>query len=361
MSFATRPDSFASLDPSFTSQYHVLAEIGIGGSGCVYKVQRWTDGATFAAKIVAKDRIGARGLVKTINWDVETKCLHRTKDGAFVVPTEAYVLRRLNHPGVVGFVDLFACPRFYYLIMEHHGASWQDAAEDNGILPPSPPVTPPSRQLDFPDVVSPSTSSTPPTIEGPSTVASALAAPPVRAPFMRRSSSDLFEAIEQFRHFNEPAARYVFHQLVATVCDLASVGIRHNDIKDENIVLDERLRVKLVDFGSCVLYDVREPTPLQTGKFYGTSTFAAPEVFSNAPYDGQAAEIWALGVVLSLLLTGQHPFSSSEDALAGRIAARKTRISPLADDCLRRCLTVDTIERITLDELLHHPWITQRY
>ena len=60
---------------------------------------------------------------------------------------------------------------------------------------------------------------------------------------MRRSSSDLFEAIEVVRSFNEPAARYVFHQLVATVCDLAQVGIRHNDLKDENIVIDEQLHV----------------------------------------------------------------------------------------------------------------------
>jgi serine/threonine protein kinase len=71
---------------------------------------------------------------------------------------------------------------------------------------------------------------------------------------MRRSSSDLFEAIEQIRRFNEPAARYVFHQIVATVCDLAAVGIRHNDLKDENIVLDERLHVSHISLIAPLLY-----------------------------------------------------------------------------------------------------------
>ena len=131
--------------------------------------------------------------------------------------------------------------------MGYHGKSWQTATDDNGVLPPSPPVTPPSRQLDFPDspYSSKSNVSLPRTISPPCFVNSAPPTPkhPPRAPFMRRSSSDLFEAIEQIRHFNEPAARYVFHQLIATVADLAQVGIRHNDLKDENIVLDERLHV----------------------------------------------------------------------------------------------------------------------
>lgn len=138
--------------------------------------------------------------------------------------------------------------------------------------------------------------------------------------------------------------------------------------------------MKLVDFGSCVLWDVSKPAPLQTGRellmpylsslddvvltcalprsgFYGTSTFAAPEIFLERPYDGSAAEVWALGVILSLLLTGAHPFANSEDARYGFLAPSKVPISPLAFDCLRRCLTVDVNRRIQLHELLQHPWI----
>lgn len=142
--------------------------------------------------------------------------------------------------------------------------------------------------------------------------------------------------------------------------------------------------MKLIDFGSCVLWDTSRPAPLQTGReseevlsyvaivtevltdrsrtdtgFFGTSTFAAPEVFAEQPYDGEKAEIWALGVILSLLLTGGHPFSSGEDARIGFLAPLKVPVSPLAFDCIRRCLTVDVARRISLAELLSHPWILE--
>ncbi|GAA5962888.1 hypothetical protein JCM3765_005905 [Sporobolomyces pararoseus] len=363
MSFAVRP-SFDSLDIDFVSQYDIVEEIGIGGSGTVYKVQRRRDGKFFAAKVMARSRIGPRALVKTLHWGANTKGLSKTKDGAIVVPTEAYVLRRLNHPGTIGFVDLLACETYYYLIMEFHGKNdWQLTAQENGVLPPSPPVTPPSRELEMP--ASPSSASSfvslPSTISPPSFVESSPKTASLRAPPMVRSSSssDLFDAIETVRSFNEPAARYVFHQIVATVCDLAAVGIRHNDLKDENIVLDERLHAKLIDFGSCVLWDTSKPAPLQTGRFFGTSTFAAPEVFAEKPYDGSAAEVWALGVILSLLLTGSHPFAHAEDARFGFISPPKVPISPLAFDCLRKCLIVDPLRRIRLPELLQHPWILE--
>ncbi|GAA5881776.1 hypothetical protein JCM16303_006447 [Sporobolomyces ruberrimus] len=360
MSFAIRP-SFDSLDVDFTSRYGILEEIGVGGSGTVYKVRRNCDQAILAAKVMAKSRIGPRALVKTLHWEQHARGLDRSKDGAIIVPTEAYVLKRLAHPGCIGFVELIACSSYYYLIMEFHGKSWQYVSEENSVLPHSPPVTPPSRQLQIPASPSLINPVSLPSTICPPRFASPPKTPtlPVRAPLMRRSSSDLFEAIEVVRRFNEPAARYVFHQIVATVCDLAQVGIRHNDLKDENIVLDERLQVKLIDFGSCVLWDTSRPAPLQTGRFFGTSTFAAPEVFAEQPYDGEKAEIWALGVILSLLLTGGHPFSSGEDARIGFLAPLKVPVSPLAFDCIRRCLTVDVARRISLPELLSHPWILE--
>ncbi|GAA5942127.1 serine/threonine-protein kinase [Sporobolomyces koalae] len=385
MSFAVSPRLDA-LDPRFVARYDILEEIGVGGTGSVYKVRRRSDGGTFAAKVMSKARVGPRALVKTLHWGLDTAGLTKTtKDGAVIVPTEAYVLRRLKHPGVVGFVDLLACETYFYLVMEFHGASWQAAADQSGpVLPPSPPVTPPSRQLDFPSLLPSPLEATsgsfslpaptemtnsarvslPSTISPPSPcLVPTLPDPKVallRAPLMRRSSSDLFEAIEHVRCFNEPAARYVFHQIVATVLDLASVGIRHSDLKDENIVLDERLHVKLVDFGSCRMWDVTKPAPPQTGRFYGTGTFAAPEIFQNAPYDGGMAEIWSLGVILSLLLTGAHPFASSQDARIGFLAPLRHPVSPLAFDCLRRCLTVDVSRRIKLQDLIRHPWILER-
>lgn len=61
----------------------------------------------------------------------------------------------------------------------------------------------------------------------------------------RRPSYDLFECIEQseLKRLNEDQARYVFRQLVDVVDYLDSLGIAHRDIKDENVVIDQNLKV----------------------------------------------------------------------------------------------------------------------
>ena len=59
----------------------------------------------------------------------------------------------------------------------------------------------------------------------------------------RRPSQDLFECIEN-NQLSEDQARYVFAQVVAAVSYLHAHGIYHRDIKDENILIDDKLRVR---------------------------------------------------------------------------------------------------------------------
>lgn len=65
--------------------------------------------------------------------------------------------------------------------------------------------------------------------------------------FSRRPSHDLFECIEQTpeKHLSEDQARYIFAQVVEAAYYLDSQGITHRDIKDENLVIDEDLRVNI--------------------------------------------------------------------------------------------------------------------
>ena len=68
-----------------------------------------------------------------------------------------------------------------------------------------------------------------------------------RPEFSRRPSYDLFECIEQSEHkrLSEDQARYVFSQVVDAVHYLDRHGIAHRDIKDENLVIDKNLKVRL--------------------------------------------------------------------------------------------------------------------
>lgn len=92
-------------------------------------------------------------------------------------------------------------------------------------------------------------------------------------------------------------------------------GVVHRDIKPSNILLDEHGHVYLTDFGIARLFDsgdnalTRESaqTLTRTGQVLGTPYYMAPEQIKGKPV-GPAADIYALGVVLYQLVTGQVPF-----------------------------------------------------
>lgn len=84
-------------------------------------------------------------------------------------------------------------------------------------------------------------------------------------------------------------------------------GVYHRDVKPANVRLGgARLHVKLVDFGIARLED---STMTHSGTILGTPSYIAPEVLTGAPVD-QRADMWAVGVMLFELLSGQRPFEA---------------------------------------------------
>lgn len=187
-----------------------------------------------------------------------------------------------------------------------------------------------------------------------------------------RPSHDLFECIEQAPHkrLSESLARYIFAQVVEAAYYLDMHGITHRDIKDENLVIDKDLKVKLIDFGSAIIADPTKPRPYYT-HFVGTSAYAASEILREEPYQAAPAEIWTLGILLSFLLTGASPFLSEKDAIDGRIVLngapaaavgdarppRTLRLSGAAVDLMRRCLQPDPKMRADIREVRAHVWL----
>lgn len=88
----------------------------------------------------------------------------------------------------------------------------------------------------------------------------------------------------------------------------ATPPIIHRDIKPQNILVgfeeDETIRVYVSDFG--LAKQANAMSLMVSAR--GTLSFKAPEVFSNKMSDSTAGDIWALGVTLYVLLTGQHPY-----------------------------------------------------
>ncbi|GAA6033255.1 hypothetical protein JCM8097_003019 [Rhodosporidiobolus ruineniae] len=354
------------LHPLFASSYSLCEELGSGGFGFVVRAERSIDQFSVAVKFIERAKIPSHGWVKSRSWG-ETPGLIQPP-GPKLIPMEAFVLRSIRHEGVVAFIDLFEDDKYFYLIMEHHGSPWQPAEK-----PPKESLSR-SGPADLPALASspmqPTLSSNLPRILNVSPTSSpilmashhaqppspARLSPPRPASMERRSSCDLFECIEAHSRFDERTARYVFAQVVEIIYALGQMGIVHRDLKDENLVIDAAYRVKLIDFGSAVIFDPREPPPKYT-RFHGTTSFASAEILRGEKYQAPSSEVWSLGVLLSILVTGECPFADAEAAKAGRISRPKVRLAPEVEHLLRKCLEVDVASRITISEIRRHPWL----
>ena len=163
--------------------------------------------------------------------------------------------------------------------------------------------------------------------------------------------------IEQYDHLPNNLARYVFTQIASAVAYMHQKFVIHGDIKDENIVIDQNLRVKLIDFGSAKVIPPHAEGKLN--RFGGTINYCAPEILTGTTYSGRAFDVWCSGVLLYTMLTGEVPFASMDDIK--RVKRRKPRhpLSKEATDMVDWMLQKDPVSRPTAAQILTHPWIQQ--
>lgn len=92
----------------------------------------------------------------------------------------------------------------------------------------------------------------------------------------------------------------------------------------------------------------------------GTPAFTAPDCLTDDSYDGRAADMWALGISLYMMLTGSSPHQTNQiSQLYKEIQRREIRVPefPEADDFLQGLLAKDPRERLTAETALQHPWV----
>ena len=146
------------------------------------------------------------------------------------------------------------------------------------------------------------------------------------------SGGELFDYLSEKGRLAENEVRLLFGQLCLAIAYVHEKGIVHRDLKLENVLLDERCRVKLGDFG--FTREFERGTLLET--FCGTTGYAAPEMLLAKKYLGPGelaldsisyprtdvwntltpeVDIWSLGVILYTLLTGTLPFDDDDDSI----------------------------------------------
>ena len=140
-----------------------------------------------------------------------------------------------------------------------------------------------------------------------------------------------------------------------------SPPIIHRDIKPENVVLDQNMRAKLTDFGwsNYMQGDMKRTTVC------GTPVYLAPEIINNRGHD-EKVDIWCIGVLLFELLTGISPFQGN-DVQTIKYNINRLNIAWQRDmdrdavDLIRRILKYNPEERISLEQMLLHRFITKYF
>jgi predicted Ser/Thr protein kinase len=131
--------------------------------------------------------------------------------------------------------------------------------------------------------------------------------------------------------------------VIPQVCDALDfahrTGVVHRDIKPENILIDQTGRVKIADFGLAKLADPQNVTLTRTQQAMGTPHYMAPEQWERPNEVDHRADVYAVGVVLYELLTGELPL--------GRFAlpSEKGKGDARLDQIVIRALAKDPGER----------------
>ena len=182
---------------------------------------------------------------------------------------------------------------------------------------------------------------------------------------------ELFEYITEKDHLSEKEAAWIFSQIIKSLIYWHKMKLIHRDLKPENFMFKSNepgSTVKLIDFGYARIFQ-KDPKD-EKGKFMrmrskvGTENYMAPEILLRNY--SSSCDVWAAGVILYIMLCGFYPFEGDnaeetfklienidydfEDEIFDLISAE-------AKDLISKILTPER-ERLTLEQVLEHPWIS---
>ena len=181
---------------------------------------------------------------------------------------------------------------------------------------------------------------------------------------MKKYEGDLYDIMFNKKvQFSDKRLKKLFKQIVIGVKQLHDVGVAHLDIKPENILLDSKSKPFLCDFGSIYINESVKRSKLFKAKNVhkevkgiekrGTRKYAAPESYSQSPFDPFIADVYSLGVMLFVMVTKMFPVEEAFNQM-------KENLNPLCLDLISSLLNVNPADRLTIDEILSHPWLSRK-
>lgn len=194
-----------------------------------------------------------------------------------------------------------------------------------------------------------------------------------------------FLEARNFKPLREGSAKRIFRQIISALlychqnkvinilltATYGSFQICHRDLKLENILYNpKKKQARLIDFGLCAI-NTSHCNELCTN-WCGSPDYVCPEILLQQPYSGCLSDTWSLGVILYVLLFGQMPFNFKERFHALQHGKPHPslefvedkelpyRVSETAKDLIKKMLTSNPKERITIEEIAHHKWCAKR-
>lgn len=180
---------------------------------------------------------------------------------------------------------------------------------------------------------------------------------------------ELFDRIlsraQNKNYYSEKDVCRLFKQILCGIIYCHDNGICHRDIKPENIVFNEESEssnVKIIDFGLSKSFHSKNHD-MKTR--VGTCFYMAPEVIKG-DYD-EKCDVWSLGVLLYVLVSGRAPFNGSDDnaiikkIMEGKLEFKWEGWKNISDECknLIKRMLVDVEKRPTAAEVLQDSWIVK--
>ena len=173
------------------------------------------------------------------------------------------------------------------------------------------------------------------------------------------SKGELFNYIVEKQHLSQELSAFFYYQLINGIEYIHKKGVCHRDLKPENLLLTEKNKLKIIDFG---LSNYFKGNLLETP--CGSPCYASPEMVMGNKYNGFCIDIWSSGIILYAMLCGYLPFEEMENDEYNEVLFRNIVecnvdypnefITPVAKDLLCKILVKDPKKRITIEEIKLH-------
>eukprot|EP01083_Nonionella_stella_P034467 94316_1 len=169
---------------------------------------------------------------------------------------------------------------------------------------------------------------------------------------------EVFNKLRDDGVFTEQQTAVYIYQLATALNYCQSKHVIHRDIKPENLLFDNKMNIKLADFG----WSVHAPDNRRM-TMCGTLDYIPPEMIEKKKHDPKV-DVWALGVLMFEFLCGTPPFESNEQ----KHTFQKIRdvnfifpghVSRDARDLIKKLLNKDPAKRLSLNELPKHEFIAK--